>query len=101
MKIYIAGKITGDPDYVAKFARIEKQLLDKGHAVMNPAWIGNSAEFDYDDYIAISSAMQKTCDAAFFISDWKESNGARGEHGNAEELQQIIFYKMADVPEVR
>lgn len=37
MKIYIAGKITGDPDYRAKFADAQRQIEAQGHIVLNPA----------------------------------------------------------------
>ena len=37
MKIYIAGKITGDPNYREKFEKAEKFLAGQGHSVMNPA----------------------------------------------------------------
>jgi hypothetical protein len=37
MKVYIAGKITGDPHYRAKVAAAELGLKAFGHTVMNPA----------------------------------------------------------------
>lgn len=37
MKIYIAGKITGDPYYKAKFARAAADIADAGHTPINPA----------------------------------------------------------------
>ena len=33
MKIYIAGKITGDKNYKEKFDTVEKLLASKGHSV--------------------------------------------------------------------
>ena len=37
MKIYIAGKITGDDGYRAKFQEAAKNLEALGHVVLNPA----------------------------------------------------------------
>ena len=37
MKAYIAGKITGDPDYWHKFQRAQEDLEDQGFTVINPA----------------------------------------------------------------
>ena len=37
MKIYISGKIAGDPDYKGKFARAAAQLERLGATVINPA----------------------------------------------------------------
>ena len=58
MKIYIAGKISGDLEYKAKFRAAEKKLRDMGHSVMNPAWICSSPEFDWNDYMKVSGATQ-------------------------------------------
>ena len=41
MKIYIAGKITGDKNYKEKFDAVEKLLASQGYSVMNPARLGN------------------------------------------------------------
>ena len=37
MKIYIAGKITGDSGYRSKFAEAQKILEERGYEVENPA----------------------------------------------------------------
>ena len=37
MKIYIAGKITGDKGYREKFAAVEAALWAQGFTVINPA----------------------------------------------------------------
>ncbi len=36
-RIYLSGKITGDPNYRDKFAKAEAHYKTFGHAVMNPA----------------------------------------------------------------
>lgn len=45
MKIYIAGPITGIPDYKERFAKAEAELKAKGHAVMNPAALPEGFEY--------------------------------------------------------
>lgn len=37
MKIYIAGKITGEPNYKEKFDIAATSLEAQGHIVLNPA----------------------------------------------------------------
>jgi len=96
MKFYIAGKITGDPDYKRKFNTAEKQLAERGHSVMNPAWIFAYPDFDYNDYIAVSTEMQRHCDAVLFLKDWKDSAGARNEYYQA--VNQNCFFDIEDVP---
>lgn len=36
MKLYIAGPITGVPDYAERFKRAEEDLKAMGHTVINP-----------------------------------------------------------------
>lgn len=37
MKVYIAGKITGDPEYRMKFRRAARALETMGNVALNPA----------------------------------------------------------------
>ncbi|MBU3850268.1 MAG: DUF4406 domain-containing protein [Candidatus Treponema excrementipullorum] len=95
MKIYLAGKITGDPNYREKFAKAEKILASQGHSVMNPACLSEYKEFSWDDYMTVASAMQQVCDATVLLPDWKDSRGARTELKTAESLEQKIFWGVA------
>lgn len=89
--VYLAGRITGDPDYKAKFAAAAEKLERAGFAVLNPAMLPAEG-FTYEAYIRLSSAMLDECAAACFLPDWKESNGARGEYGRAERVGKRIFF---------
>ena len=91
-KSYIAGKITKDPDYKAKFAAAVKYLEARGYAVMSPAVM--PAGFDYEDYMHVCFAMMWVCrnGIAFFLPDWKDSPGARREHVNAVKTGMDIKY---------
>ena len=74
-KIYIAGKITGDPNYKEKFASMESELLKiPGTAVINPATLPTGLE--PADYARICFAMIDSSDIAVFAPDYKESSGA-------------------------
>ena len=44
MKIYIAGKITGDRKYRAKFREAAKAMEALGHVVLNPATLPDYQE---------------------------------------------------------
>lgn len=99
MKIYIAGKITGDPDYKKKFADAETALVRKGHSVMNPAWQNEGKEFNYADYMLVSEAMQKICNATVLLDDWKKSEGATLEHQRAILRSQKIYHGVDEVPD--
>lgn len=74
MKIYIAGKITGDKRYKAKFAAAAKNLQAAGHVVLNPATL--PAGLEQEDYMRICLAMLDSADQVTFLPDYQESAGA-------------------------
>ena len=97
MKVYIAGKISGDSGYVGKFAEAERALAEKNISVMNPAWLVSYPEFSWTDYMAVSGAMQKRCDGVYFLPGWQQSRGACIEYERAIELGQKMFFSVNDV----
>ena len=74
MKIYIAGKITGDPNYKEKFKRAEDYLVTYGHTVLNPSVL--PYDLSASDYTRICIAMMECADLVLFLPDYKESPGA-------------------------
>ena len=74
MKIYIAGKITGDRKYRAKFREAAKGMETLGHVVLNPAIL--PAGLEERDYMRITLAMLEAADLAVFLPDYQESAGA-------------------------
>lgn len=90
MKIYIAGKISGDPDYKEKFRKAARRLEKMFGPVLNPALRpeGLSAE----DYMQLSFAELAIADAAAFLPDWKDSAGARLEHEYCQYVGKPILY---------
>ena len=73
-KVYIAGKITGDPEYREKF-RWKKTLLEaEGHIVLNPAELPVGME--PKDYMRICFSMMEVADEVHFLQDWRLSKGA-------------------------
>ena len=98
MKIYIAGKITGDKHYKRKFRRAERILKRKGHSVMSPAVLPKCKEFSWRDYMQVSHAMQSVCNAMVLLPDYKQSKGAMKEYEFAKKMGQAIFFKIRDVP---
>ena len=77
MKIYISGKIAGDPDYKEKFARAAAQLERLGATVINPATAPEG--LDKLDYMRICFAEMEAVDYVVFLPDWVESAGAKLE----------------------
>lgn len=77
MKVYIAGKITGDPNYKGKFAAEAEKIRAAGHIAMNPAELPEGME--PGDYMRIRFAMIDVADVVAFLPGWPESRGANVE----------------------
>lgn len=77
MKIYLAGKISGDPGYREKFARWQDKLEKDGATVLNPA--NNPEGLSKADYMRLSFAMIDAADEVAFLPDAEESPGAQLE----------------------
>ena len=82
MKVYISGKITGDPEYREKFQSAKERLEKLDHIVLNPAQLpeGMTAA----DYMRVNFAMIDVADLVVFLPDWRSSKGARLEQAYCE-----------------
>lgn len=72
MKVYISGKITGDPDYKAKFGKAASELRAAGHTPINPARLPEG--MSKGDYMRINFAQMDSADAIMFLPDWQDSD---------------------------
>lgn len=90
MKIYIAGKITGLPDYREIFAAKEKELTEQGYTVMNPAVLPYPG-FEHHEYMHVCKAMIDVCELILFLDNWTDSEGAKQELAYAFEKNKAIW----------
>lgn len=81
IKVYLSGKITGDPDYRKKFAIATEKLQKAGYTVLNPAILPEG--FEYEDYMAMCFPMVDSCQMIALLEDYKDSPGTLREieHG--------------------
>ena len=82
MIIYLAGKITGNPEYRQQFAAAKAELEAKGHIVLNPAEPPEG--MSKAAYMRICFAMIDVADEIRAIPNWYNSPGARVETAYAE-----------------
>lgn len=75
--IYIAGPITGRPDYKRDFNRAANELIIKGYTVLNPAQLPQG--MTPAQYMRICLAMIDDADAVLLLPNWEDSQGARLE----------------------
>lgn len=105
MKIYVAGKITGENrwEMKAKFTRTAEQLKREGNSPFVPCVLPDYPEVPHSDYMHICYAMIDVCDAVYMLADWQQSKGARMELQYACDHRKEILYenpgtKEADFP---
>ena len=93
MKIYIAGKITGDSNYQQKFMNARQDLEKRGYIVISPAVLPEG--MTPGDYMKICFAMIDVADAVAFLPDWKDSAGARLEMEYCKYIGKEIRYQQS------
>jgi len=83
MKIYVAGKISGDPGYKQKFAAASVALRKHwpDAVVINPAVLPEG--MSNSDAIAVCLPMLLRAGTVVFLPDWQRSNGAKIERAVA------------------
>lgn len=91
MKVYVGGKITGNPNFMEEFAEATAALQEKGHKVMNPAVL--PAGFAHGEYMNVCYAMLAVCEAVYFLRNWEDSVGALMEYDYAKYLSKKVFYQ--------
>lgn len=89
MKIYIAGKMTGDPLYRAKFYAAAQSIRDKGYIPLNPATSPDG--LTNAEYMRICFAMMDVADAVLFLPCWMNSQGATLERAYCQYTGKRIF----------
>ena len=89
-KIYIAGPMTGLPNFNRDaFHRETERLQTLGHVALNPAILPDGLE--QHQYMAICIEMVKMADQLVMLPGWERSAGARAEHTLAIKLGKAII----------
>ncbi len=90
MKVYIAGKITGNENYKAQFESAARQIEALGHIVLNPALLpeGMTAE----EYMRICTAMISVCDEIWVLPNYWNSAGTKIEISLCEYCDKPVKY---------
>jgi hypothetical protein len=89
--VYIAGAISTDPNYKAKFAAAKAHLLANGAArVLNPAELPDG--WTYQEYMAHCMLMVQRAEMIVPLPDWTGSPGAIAEVGYAQACRIPLDY---------
>lgn len=90
VKVYIAGKITGDSLYKKKFQRAQDFFEKQGEIVLNPAVLAEGMR--PADYMMICIPMIFAADWIVFLPNYRDSRGAQVEYALSEYIgKQTVF----------
>ena len=93
---YIAGKITGEPNYKEKFQKVADKYIAKGFTVLNPAILPESEHISQDNYMTICLSMLKVSDIIVMLPDWESSVGATMELSQAYVWKKEVIKEKAN-----
>ena len=91
MRLYLAGRIRGEPNYHANFARAAQKLRQDGYDVFNPA-AANQEGRSLGAIMAYLLPRVCECEAIAMQRGWWRSGGARIEWLLAKYLKLKIIY---------
>lgn len=92
MKLYIAGPMTGLPEYnFPAFHAAAAHLRGMGHEVVNPAELPAPDDPTWPNYMRGALRAMLTCEAVVLLPGWPRSNGARLERMVADRLGMPVY----------
>lgn len=96
IRVYIAGPITGNPDYMKQFDEAEKLLSQNNYlSVVNPAKLSAMLpeDFKWHEYMEVGLELLRHCDAIYMLDGWNKSEGAKVEFYMAKNSGKRIYFK--------
>lgn len=97
MKIYISGKVTGDPDYIEHFNKAYARLVNKcsNAQIFNPVDIMSIFPdgLSYEEIMDFCMYILDKCDTIYMLKGWEDSRGANREYGYALGRDMIIMHE--------
>jgi hypothetical protein len=87
-KIYIAGKVSGEPieECTMKFEAVQKQVEALGFHAINPLQVVGNWEATWEQAMKKCIKSLMDCDGMVLLPDWEKSTGAKMERQLAEDL---------------
>lgn len=92
MRIYIAGPMTGKPDFNrTAFSLAAVRLSAQGAIPLNPAILPDG--LSEADYMRIGLAMLQCAEGIYLLDGWQESAGACAEYSLAKKLGLTCLFQ--------
>ena len=88
--VYLAGPITGVPNYWEPFEKADDRLTRHDVAVLNPARLPQG--MTNEQYVRICFGMIDSADLVLFLPGWLESKGATLERLYCEYVDKPVAF---------
>lgn len=100
MKIYITGKVTGEPiaQCTMKFGNAQQQIEALGHEAINPLQVVNNWNATWQDAMKLCIKALMDADAIYLLSCSNNSKGAAVEMQLAKHLKIPMFNNLKKLP---
>jgi hypothetical protein len=90
LKIYVSGKITGEPNHKEKFELASFFLLLRGFEPVNPVeFCSDLSDRNWSNCMQKCLRVLLDCDGIFLLRDWDYSRGATVEKQFAEIIKKV------------
>ena len=94
MLVYIAGPITGMPNFNKEaFDTAKKFMTSLGYRVLSPSDITLVIDGTWEYYMREALKLMLLCDGIYLLTGWADSKGAKFEHQLALILKMNIMYE--------
>ena len=91
MKVYIVGRISGNPDDYDHFQRAALKVRMMDHTVISPMILPGG--LDNEDYAHIFYSMMDVSEGVYFLDNWKDSEIAQEAFRYANHTGKVILYE--------
>ena len=91
MKVYLIGRISGEPDDYDHFQRAALKVRMMGHTVLSPMILPDG--LDNEDYAHIFYSMMDVSEGVYFLDNWQESAIAQEAFRYAQHTGKVILYE--------
>lgn len=98
-KIYIAGKVSGEPLHACtmKFGAAQVQLQKMGFEVVNPLEVVPHFNIDWQTAMRLCICKLMGCHGVFLLKDYTDSRGAMIESNLAKNLKMPQFQSFKEL----
>lgn len=93
-RVYISGPVTKEPRAHVRFMEVSEQLQDRypDTEVINPILVqGILPRGTHEEYMSLCLPLLALCDAVYFMSGWRHSQGCCLERAAAIEKGLLII----------